>query len=124
MILTTHYMEEASFLCDRIVIIDQGKVLAEGTLEKLLSQFKDGEVISFTVDSEFDTTTLPFPESILEINMITPNKGEIIVKDLIYYLPIFLNEVSIRNLNLTSLECRKMTLDDLFIAMTGRHLNE
>jgi ABC-2 type transport system ATP-binding protein len=38
MILTTHYMEEAEQLCDQIVIIDQGKILREGTLEQLLGE--------------------------------------------------------------------------------------
>lgn len=124
MILTTHYMEEASFLCDRIVIIDNGKVLAEGTLEDLLAQYKDGEIISFTTDKPINPDDFPNPELILYNHMDSPYKGEVVVKSLIDYLPGFLAFIEKNDLSLTSLECRKMTLDDLFISMTGRHLNE
>ena len=51
-------------------------------------------------------------------------KGEIIVDDIVEYLPQFLKFIEENNIVLTSLECRKMTLDDLFITMTGRSLNE
>jgi ABC-2 type transport system ATP-binding protein len=49
LILTTHYMEEASFLCDEIVIMDHGKILATGTLEKLLCEHDKGEIIEFSI---------------------------------------------------------------------------
>ena len=42
LILTTHYMEEAEFLCERIVMMDQGKILAEGSLSQLLEKFGEG----------------------------------------------------------------------------------
>lgn len=125
MILTTHYMEEASYLCERIVIIDRGKVLARGTLDALLSEYRKGEKINFTVDKTFSNNGIPKQDRILNMNFSEDGlKGEIIVDDLVDYLPAFLGYIEEKGLNLTSLECRKMTLDDLFIAMTGRHLIE
>ncbi|MBV6642382.1 MAG: ABC transporter ATP-binding protein, partial [Cyclobacteriaceae bacterium] len=125
MILTTHYMEEASYLCERIVIIDRGKVLARGTLDDLLSEYINGEKISFAVNKTFSNNGIPKPDSIINMNFSEDGlKGEIIVKDLVEYLPSFLQYIEGEGLALTSLECRKMTLDDLFIAMTGRHLIE
>lgn len=125
MILTTHYMEEASYLCDKIVIMDQGQILAEGTLEELLSKHKKGEVISFETNAPVPKDLLPQNGKIIK-SVIEPagNKGEIIVEDLVTYLPMFLEFIKDQQLILTSLECRKMTLDDLFIAMTGRHLDQ
>ncbi|MEQ8338486.1 MAG: ABC transporter ATP-binding protein [Cyclobacteriaceae bacterium] len=125
MILTTHYMEEASYLCERIVIIDRGRVLARGTLDDLLSEYINGEKISFAVNRQLSNNGIPKPDSIINMNFSEDGlKGEIIVKDLVDYLPTFLQYIEEEKLSLTSLECRKMTLDDLFIAMTGRHLIE
>ncbi|XOV95049.1 MAG: ABC transporter ATP-binding protein [Bacteroidota bacterium] len=123
MILTTHYMEEASYLCERIVIVDHGKVLARGTLDELLARYRNGEKISFTSDRPVSVGSLPKPQSIINSNFSeNGTKGQIIVMDLVEYLPGFLKFVDKEGVKLTSLECRKMTLDDLFIAMTGRNL--
>ncbi len=125
MILTTHYMEEASYLCKRIVIMDKGEVLARGTLEELLAEYRNGEMISFTVDRPFDPGKLKSQHKILGKSFSGDRlEGELIVENLVDYLPGFLNLVEQEGLKLKSLECRKMTLDDLFIAMTGRHLIE
>lgn len=125
MILTTHYMEEASYLCERIIIIDNGKILAQGTLENLLAEYKNGEVISFSLNSGINEEVLKSIKGLISLNLQEGNsKGEIIVESLIDYLPKFLKLVEKENFTLTSLECRKMTLDDLFITMTGRHLAE
>ena len=123
MILTTHYMDEAAYLCDKIIIMDKGRILAEGTLEQLLSKHKKGEVISFETNMSIRQGQLPHNDKIIK-SVIEPagNKGEIIVEDLVNYLPSFLDFIRDQQLALTSLECRKMTLDDLFIAMTGRRL--
>jgi len=125
MILTTHYMEEASYLCERIIIIDKGKVLARGTLDELLAEYKNGEVIKFAVDRAIDEQSLRALDHHISINLNESNtKGEIIVENLVSYTPKLLKYIENTDLNLTSFECRKMTLDDLFISMTGRHLTE
>ncbi|MDN5200578.1 ABC transporter ATP-binding protein [Fulvivirgaceae bacterium BMA10] len=125
MILTTHYMEEASYLCEKIVIMHSGKILAQGTLDELLSKHVKGEAIDFALDRSISKDDLPKTEKVIKIDYDEDNlNGEIIVEDLVSYLPKFLDVVKQNNLNLTSLECRKMTLDDLFISMTGRHLND
>ena len=125
MILTTHYMEEASYLCKRIVIMDQGQVLARGTLEELLAEYKNGEKIDFSVDQPIDKSRVKQTNQVLSFQLSEDRmSGEIVVKSLVDYLPGFLTLIENEGLKLTSLECRKMTLDDLFISMTGRHLIE
>ena len=123
MVLTTHYMEEASYLCERIIIIDKGKVLAQGTLPELLAQYRNGEVINFSVDRPVSEADLRKLAPVISIHLKEEGlQGEIIVESLVDYLPGFLQFIDGQQLKLTSLECRKMTLDDLFISMTGRHL--
>lgn len=125
MILTSHYMEEASYLCERIIIIDKGKILAKGTLEELLAEHKNGEIIDFTSSKPIEKNALPQNGKLIMINLEEGAlKGEIIVDDIVEYLPQFLKFIEENNIELTSLECRKMTLDDLFVTMTGRSLNE
>ena len=125
MILTTHYMEEAAYLCEKIVIMDKGKILAEGSLKDLLSKHVKGEVINFATNGHLAPNQIPQNGKVLKmVYNEDDHHGEIIVEDLVNYLPQFLDLVKSSGLQLTSLECRKMTLDDLFIAMTGRHINE
>ncbi len=125
MILTTHYMEEAAFLCDRIVIMDKGKVLARGTLDELLSNYMDGEVIEFSIHGSMTIEDLPNSGQIQKVNYTErSDKWRLVVDDLVTYLPQLQNSLDSLNLELVSLECRKMTLDDLFIQMTGRRLDD
>lgn len=122
LILTTHYMEEAEYLCDRIIIMDKGKILAQGTLDDLLSANSSKEIIEF---STFDS----FPEDFFcgdgVFKLIwdeKSNSGKLVVASIVKQLPIFLKRVEDLGIKLTQLECRKLTLDDLFISMTGKHL--
>ncbi len=125
MILTTHYMEEADYLCDKIVILDKGNILAQGTVDELLSKTGSTELIEFSVEEANESVSLP--DGAGKKKMIFDSKNEkwqIHVDDIISYLPIFLEEMKKQNRKVKTLECRKMTLDDLFIAMTGRRLTE
>ena len=125
MILTTHYMEEASYLCNRILMIDHGKMLARGTLNELLAKYKNGEIINFEVDKGIEEKVFRALGNYLSINLQNNNtKGEIIVESIVHYLPALLKHIESQQLKLNSIECRKMTLDDLFITMTGRHLSD
>ncbi len=125
MILTTHYMEEADYLCDRIVILDKGSILAEGTLDELLSKNDSSEIIEFSIDGDNSTVNLPEGHGKKQLHFDNKNeKWQILVNDIITYLPFFLEEMKSQNKKIKTLECRKMTLDDLFIAMTGRRLTE
>lgn len=125
MILTTHYMEEASYLCKRIIMVDHGKILAKGTLNELLARYKNGEMITFEVDRGIEDQVFKKLGNYLSINLQENNtKGEIIVESLVSYLPELLKYIENNKLKLISIECRKMTLDDLFITMTGRHLSD
>ncbi len=125
LILTTHYMEEAEYLCDYIVIMDKGSVIVEGTLEELLAAHTHREVISFTVPDRRGAEAFSRVEGALGLVWDEKgNRGHLSVRDIVASLPRFLEAVEREQTTLLALECRKMNLDDLFISLTGRHLRE
>jgi ABC-2 type transport system ATP-binding protein len=124
-ILTTHYMEEAERLCDYIIIVDKGKILAEGTLAQLLAAYGHGEVVAFSIRESQGIEALSNIEG--AINLVwdaEKERGRLYVKDIVTSLPAFLRVIDREKVALQQLECQKMNLDDLFISMTGRRLDE
>lgn len=124
MILTTHYMEEAAYLCDKIVIMDKGKILAGGTLHELLTGYNSGEIIEFIPD---DIRRKPDFTSLAGIRNVEwdlqAGRCKLIIDSIVQALPEFLQYTSSIQYGLYSLECRKKTLEDLFVEMTGRRLH-
>jgi ABC-2 type transport system ATP-binding protein len=122
LILTTHYMEEAEQLCDRVIIIDYGRILARGTVDELLNQCNSNEVIevSFDQNPDFSLHSLPGIQKIRNDNGL----NYLEVDRIINTLPVLMKKAEENKIKIKTLECRKVTLDDLFISMTGRHLKE
>ncbi|HEX6224327.1 MAG TPA: ABC transporter ATP-binding protein [Chryseolinea sp.] len=124
MILTTHYMEEAEYLCERILIMDKGKFIAAGTLDELNARHGEGDLIEITFENDFDISTLNLP-GIKNLKWLTgQSRAEILVDNIAEVLPSVISAAKANNIKISELSSRKMTLDDLFISMTGRHLNE
>jgi ABC-2 type transport system ATP-binding protein len=124
MILTTHYMEEAEVLCERILIMDKGEFLAAGTLPELNARHGEGDLIEITFDQDFDIGATPIP-GVKRLNWVTAHtKAEIFVDNIAEVLPSIIESTRRGNIRITALTSRKMTLDDLFISMTGRHLTD
>lgn len=125
MILTTHYMEEASFLCDRIVIMDKGKILAQGTLEELLTINHSDEIIEFILDGDPEALNLNNNRWFKKLNWDPDRKKvTLFVTEILQALPDILDKTGSGQYKILGLECRKMTLDDLFISLTGRRLTD
>lgn len=124
LILTTHYMEEAEQLCDRIVIIDGGKILGDGTLQSLLATFSKGEIISFRLDKQPQQALFSQVKGLQEVIWLEDGSGKLIVDDITQSLPAFMEGLKAQQIDLLELGSRKKTLDDLFVAMTGRGLRE
>jgi ABC-2 type transport system ATP-binding protein len=105
--------------------MDKGQFLAEGTLAELITKYGEGDVIQFSLDQKLDTSEFSrLPGLKKMIWEVEGRKGKMVVLNIAETLPLFLPIVEKFNAKLTELECRKMTLDDLFISMTGRHLYE
>lgn len=123
MILTTHYMEEASQLCDRVAIMDRGKILLEGEPKKLVADEIGTEVIEMRLDDENQDAEL------LMANLEQFKKFKFTyekVGDTIYIFSNNGRELlhSIVDIKHTHLLHRPATLEDLFLKLTGRGLRE
>lgn len=125
MILTTHYMEEAEYLCDRIIILHQGNILAEGTLKELVQKNGQGEIIELGFSEPFDHEKLNGCFGITHMTAATDGSSlQLGVNSIVESMPQLLDYFTENQVILTHLGSRQLTLDDLFIAMTGRRLRE
>jgi ABC-2 type transport system ATP-binding protein len=125
LVLTTHYMEEAAFLCDEIVIMDKGKILAQGSLEKLLSDYSIGEIIEFSLRENYVSFDFEPGDPVRALQWdAQTGRGNLIVNEIVTIVPSFMKYIQQKDFHLTSFVCRKMTLEDLFIGLTGRKLDE
>lgn len=124
LILTTHYMEEAAYLCERIIIMHQGRFLAQGTVDDLLHQENLHKTISFTLDEAPSDPAVLAPDGLRLCWDAARLRGHVVVEDPVKELPRVFDLISKNQLNIKEFEYRKPTLDDLFIHMTGRSLNE
>ena len=117
-ILTTQYLEEADELADRIAIIDEGLVVAEGTSDELKASI-GGDVITLSFNSEREVTLAKelFPESLQEKNEL-----RITVEDGASKIPSYINELTMNNIDVSSVAASKPTLDDVFLNVTGYRL--
>jgi ABC-2 type transport system ATP-binding protein len=125
LVLTTHYMEEAEQLCERIIIIDKGRILKQGTLEELLEEDNGDKIIEFSLDKQGSQMPLAQTDLGFQIQWDADREnGTIELNRLESQLTEFLVFLNQNNLRLSHLECRRKTLDDLFTSMTGRRLHE
>ena len=125
MILTTHYMEEAEHLCERIIFMDQGIFIGQGSLEDLLAAHGSGELIEFNLDQKLPDEAYKNIRGFLNFNWNDDAmSGILVVENTTTALPDLLKVVEYNGLLLHELQCRRPTLDDLFITLTGRHLND
>jgi ABC-2 type transport system ATP-binding protein len=120
-LLTTHYMDEAERLCDRVAIIDQGKVIALGTPPELIAGLGGHEIV------ELATREPLRPEELLDLPGVRGARRSadgiaLTVEQLHLALPAVLLKVESRGL--TRLSTHRATLEDVFVHLTGRKLRE
>jgi ABC-2 type transport system ATP-binding protein len=125
--LTTHYLEEADVLADRIAIMDYGKIVAEGTSKELKQQISgDSIVISFKTDGanlERATNLLKQQDYVREAN-IESEQVRLYVKDGAATLPAIIRLLDGENLAVKTIALSEPTLDDVFLRKTGRSLRD
>jgi ABC-2 type transport system ATP-binding protein len=125
LILTTHYMEEAEKLCDYIIIIDHGVILNQGTLDELLSSQENLKIVEFTLKNQLTDTSILENDCSFKISWdSTLQRGRLEMSKLEKELPTFLSFLRKENLQLHDMITRQTSLDDLFISLTGRHLDD
>ncbi len=122
--LTTHYLEEADALCDRLAIIDHGRIVAEGTADELKRQIA-GDVVSIGIEGDVSQVIAlleaqPFVREISreeELLRVYVDRGEVA-------LPTILRLLDGAGMSPNSISLTRPTLDDVFLRQTGRSLRE
>ncbi|RLI96392.1 MAG: ABC transporter ATP-binding protein [Candidatus Aenigmatarchaeota archaeon] len=123
-ILTTHYMEEADFLCDRIAIIDHGKIIAMDTPERLKDKL-GGDIITFEVEKDSDKfmneiNKLDFVKSVKKHD----SKLTIMVEQGEKRIPELIDMAQKNGVKVKSVSLHKPSLEDVFLHFTGKTIRE
>jgi ABC-2 type transport system ATP-binding protein len=126
-LLTTHYMEEAARLCDRVAVVDHGKVIALGTPKSLIASLGAEHVIEFGVDEaaaakidENSLRVLPSVEAVAH----EAGTWRLTVREVHRAVPALLAMLSERGAEPTQLTTHHATLEDVFMSLTGRRLRD
>jgi ABC-2 type transport system ATP-binding protein len=120
-ILTTHYMEEAEYLADKVYIIDHGKIIAKGTVAELISKLEMSSVIFFTIENNINFNYKKiFENKVTLINGKYEYETNFVEKSLI---EIF-EKTKSNGLTIEDLHVRKPNLENVFLHLTGRSLRE
>jgi ABC-2 type transport system ATP-binding protein len=122
-LLTTHYMEEAERLCDRVAIVDHGHLIALGTPPELITKLEARNVIEFTSEPRLEQAVV---ESIDSCVGVTPHgDGWLLrVHSLAEAVPQLIGVVEKQGAKLVSLSTHEATLEDVFVSLTGRELRD
>ncbi|MEO8056893.1 MAG: ABC transporter ATP-binding protein [Burkholderiales bacterium] len=123
LVYTTHYMEEAERLADRIVIIDHGKVVASGTLADLLRALPAAQTLAIDIEGTPDLAAL---QRIAGVKQVQLDAGTLTVglDDLTRSASAVLQAVSASGASVRHLSSGRANLEDVFLALTGRQLRD
>jgi len=122
-LLTTHYLEEAEVLCDRVAIMDHGKILEEGTVEELVRRrFKERAVRFDAIDGLTDQQLASMPG----VSSVKHEDGEVLVytADVAATIGAVLDASEALGVEPENLGVRRATLEDVFLDLTGRALRD
>jgi len=125
-LLTTHYMDEAERLCDRVAIIDQGKVIALGSPAQLIARIGGEHVVEFALAGD---APAPDPSAFAGLASVLSSRPDgdgfsLTVAEPHRAIPALLDDLNTRNRPLARLTTRQVSLEDVFVSLTGRHLRD
>src|SRR5437773_1376938 len=125
-LLTTHYMDEAERLCDRLAIVDHGQVIAEGTPAELIDRLSGHHMVEFQVSGDCDGPALGAWRALPGVESVRHDNGLVClnVREPHLTIPALLDAVTKQGKQLLHLTTRQASLEDVFVRLTGRHLRE
>jgi ABC-2 type transport system ATP-binding protein len=123
-LLTTHYMEEAEQLCDRVAIMDHGKVIAQGTPRELIASIGVEHVVEFSAGTI--ALDLEGVRAMAGVRDVRTENGSVLlqVTELHRSVPALLHELGRQGVPLTELRTHSASLEEVFVHLTGRHLRD
>lgn len=131
-ILTTHYMDEAERLCDRVAIMDHGRVIALGTPQQLIASVGGEDIVEFAVSAKDDSRAseaLLRPERLTAIPGVQSHRvddalHQLSVSELHTAVPRIFAALEEQGLHLSEFRTHSATLEDVFVRLTGRNLRD
>ena len=122
-LLTTHYMEEATRLCDRVAIMDHGRIIALGTPLELIASLGADQIIEFNVKGALDDAALA---ELPGVRGMRAREGDyaLTVSEIGAALPALLAEFARRRAEIVTMTTHQATLEDVFVSLTGRMLRD
>jgi ABC-2 type transport system ATP-binding protein len=125
-VLTTHYMDEAERLCDRVAIIDQGKVIAIGSPADLIARLGGEHVVEFAIAGKteaLEASSFGGLPTVLS-SRVEGDGYALTVGQPHKAIPALLDQLEVAGCPLARLTTRQVSLEDVFVALTGRHLRD
>ena len=132
-ILTTHYMDEAERLCDRVAIMDHGKIIALGTPQQLIASIGGEHIVEFATSREageaaqnevqIDVAALLAIPGI-QSHRVDAGLHQLSVSELHVAVPSIFAELTRQGLHLSEFRTHSATLEDVFVGLTGRNLRD
>ncbi len=122
---TTHYMEEVEILCDRVIILDKGKILASGTTDELKKMASTSEKVSVEVN-DLDNKKIDKIKTLKNVDEVTYKDGILLInykkgKNNLVDIIEFLKQ---ENINYNKIYSERPTLNDVFLELTGKELRD
>jgi ABC-2 type transport system ATP-binding protein len=124
-ILTTHYMDEAERLCDRVAIMDQGRIIALDSPERLIASIGGEHIVEFAItgnDSVVDQTLSGIPG--VRSHRVDAGVHQLSVRELHSTVPRIFAALAAQGLHLSDFRTHSATLEDVFVGLTGRNLRD
>jgi ABC-2 type transport system ATP-binding protein len=124
-LLTTHYMDEAERLCDRVAIVDHGRMIALGTPLELIARLRAEHVLEFALAGNVPVDEAPLRQ-LDGVCAADRRDGtyRLQVDQLHRAMPALLHELRRQGVQLAELRTHSATLEDVFVSLTGRHLRD
>ncbi|WP_422925864.1 ABC transporter ATP-binding protein [Singulisphaera sp. PoT] len=125
-VLTTHYMDEAQRLCDRVAIVDHGKIIAQGSPSELIARLGGEHVVEFAIAGESAPAAAEAYESLPTVlsTRIEADGYALTVGEPHVAIPALLERLNVEDKPLGRLTTRQVSLEDVFVSLTGRHLRD
>ena len=120
LIVTTHFMDEAEQLCDRLIVVDHGRIMAEGSPASLIRQYSSREVLEMRFGSDRNAAVVDRMDGIGDRREVLPDRVLVYADD----GEAALDEVTRRGLHPHTSLVRRSSLEDVFLRLTGRSLIE
>ena len=124
-ILTTHYMDEAERLCDRVAVMDYGRIIALGTPSELITSIGGEQIVEFAIGASapLNAAMLTGIQGV-QSHRVHAGLHQLFVSELHTAVPRIFESLAAQGLNLTEFRTHSATLEDVFVSLTGRNLRD